>query len=152
MRFKLFLVPADDDGTMAEELNKFLRGRRVVSVKRKLVGGGGDPRWALCVGYLDGPGTSAGGAKGGAARVDYKEVLSAEDFALFVRLRDKRKEQAEKEAVPAYAVLTNEQLAAVARNRPGSAAQLREIDGVGQAKADKYGEAFLGVVSRRENP
>jgi superfamily II DNA helicase RecQ len=152
VQFKFFVVPADGDDPMGEELNRFLRGRRVVSVERKLVGGEENPRWAFCVGYLEGPGGAGGAGKGGAPRVDYKEVLSAEDFAVFARLRETRKELAEKEAVPAYAVLTNEQLAAVARKRPASVAQLREIDGIGQAKADKYGEALLGVMAGKEAP
>lgn len=83
---------------------------------------------------------------GGRERVDYKEVLSPDDFALFARLRDWRKAAAEKEGVPVYAVLTNGQLAAIATKRPGTAAQLREVEGVGEAKAGRYGEAVLRVV------
>jgi len=32
-----------------------------------------------------------GGKGGGRSRVDYKEILSADDFAVFVRLREARK-------------------------------------------------------------
>lgn len=32
--------------------------------------------------------------------MDYKEILSEDDFAVFVRLRDARKELAGKEAIP----------------------------------------------------
>ena len=52
--------------------------------------------------------------RGGKQRVDYKEVLSPADFALFAKLRDWRKATAEQEGIPVYAVLTNEQLAAIA--------------------------------------
>jgi DNA helicase-2/ATP-dependent DNA helicase PcrA len=49
--------------------------------------------------------------------------------------------------VPVYAVLTNEQLAAVATKRPASAAALREVEGIGEAKAGKYGSAVLGLMA-----
>jgi hypothetical protein len=45
------------------------------------------------------------------AKVDYRELLSAGDFVLFAKLRILRKGMAEREAVPAYALFTNEQLA-----------------------------------------
>ena len=55
---------------------------------------------------------TAGPAEGrNEGRIDYKEVLSAPEFERFARLRLLRKELAEKEGVPAYAIFTNEQLA-----------------------------------------
>ena len=104
--------------------------------------------WALAVEYLEGPapsGPGSGDGRGGKQRVDYKEVLSPADFALFAKLRDWRKATSETEGIPVYAVLTNEQLAAIATKRPETAAQLREIEGIGEAKAGKYGEAVLAV-------
>jgi hypothetical protein len=68
--------------------------------------------------------------------VDYKEVLNEADFAVFSRLRDLRKVIAEKEAVPAYAIFTNEQLAAMVTGKvdrlcqaePGVHAYARYMD------------------------
>ena len=78
--------------------------------------------------------------------MDYKEILSADDFAVFVRLREARKELAAKEAIPVYAVCTNEQLAEMAKDRAATMADLKKIDGFGDAKAEKYGEAFLAAM------
>ena len=39
-------------------------------------------------------------------RVDYREVLSAEQFEVFSKLREVRKEVAEREAVAVYAIFT----------------------------------------------
>lgn len=83
--------------------------------------------------------SSSGEGRAGKQRVDYKEVLSPEDFALFAKLRDWRKATAEQEGIPVYAVLTNEQLAAITTKRPGSISQLREVEGIGEAKAGRYG-------------
>jgi len=144
-----FSVPARGDAGLQEDLNVFLRSHRVLSVHREFVGQGENAFWALAVEYLVGPLLSGGGAAacGGKERVDYKEVLAPADFALFAKLRDWRKSVAEKEGVPVYAVLTNGQLAAVAAKRPAAAAALREVEGIGEAKAGKYGGDVLGLVA-----
>ena len=81
------------------------------------------------------------------SRIDYREILSEQDFAVFSRLRELRKILAEKEAVPVYAVCANEQLAKMSRERCSSLSQLQEINGFGEAKANKYGRAFLEAIS-----
>ena len=45
--------------------------------------------------------------------IDYRQILSEEDFAVFAKLRDLRKKLAENTGVPVYAVFTNEQLAQI---------------------------------------
>lgn len=113
MQLKVFAVPAQGGEELVEEMNKFLRAHRVLSIEKRLVEQGG-AYWSFCVEYLErggeggGPGTADRAKRG----VDYKEILSTEDFAVFAKLRDLRKEMAEKEGVPPYAVFTNEQLAA----------------------------------------
>jgi superfamily II DNA helicase RecQ len=144
MQFKLFTIPATGDNEAEEELNRFLRSQRAVSVQKELVQGCHTAYWCFCVEYL--PGISPEGKGGGRQRVDYKEILSAEDFAIFVRLRDVRKELAGKEAIPVYAVCTNEQLAEMAKGRGVALADLKKIDGFGDAKAAKYGETFLLAI------
>jgi superfamily II DNA helicase RecQ len=79
-------------------------------------------------------------------RVDYREVLSDGEFRVFAHLRDLRKEIANKEAVPVYAVFTNEQLAEMARRLPRSKAALAQINGIGDAKTQKYGQSFLDRI------
>ncbi len=95
------------------------------------------------------------GRSGSAPKVDYKEVLSAEDFAVFSKLRDLRKALAEKEAIPAYSIFTNEQLAAMVTGKVESQAALAKIEGIGAARIEKYGAAFLTVlknVARASGP
>ena len=94
----------------------------------------------------------AGGGTGGRAdgkpKVDYKEVLSEADFAVFSRLRVLRKEVAEREGLPVYAVFTNEQMAAMVTGRADSLAALGKIDGIGAARVEKYGAAFLAALQQ----
>src|SRR3989304_10088219 len=125
MQFKLFSIPATGDSEAEEELNRFLRSHRAVSVQKELVQSGQTACWYFCVEYLlNSP--LPEGKGGGRPRVDYKEILSADDFAVFVRLREARKQLAGKEAIPVYAVCTNEHLAQMAKGRASSMAGLKK--------------------------
>jgi len=44
-------------------------------------------------------------------------------------------------------VLTNEQLAQMVRKKANDLAALREIEGVGEAKVEKHGEALLKILA-----
>lgn len=134
---------------MEAELNAFLARHRVVTVDRRFVEAGADSFWALCVDYLHGEVGSGAthGAPGRAERkVDYKEVLTPAQFEVFAKLRELRKQIADKEAVPVYAVFTNEQLATMVQKRVASAVALREIDGIGEARVEKYAAPFLALL------
>ena len=52
MQFKLFSIPATGDTEAEEELNRFLRSHRAVSVQKELVQGGHTAYWCFCVEYL----------------------------------------------------------------------------------------------------
>ena len=84
---------------------------------------------------------------GGRPKIDYKEVLKPEEFEMFSRLRNWRKSVAEKEAVPVYAVLTDEQLAQMVQKQVNSKSGLKEIEGVGDGRVDKYGEALVQLLA-----
>jgi superfamily II DNA helicase RecQ len=84
--------------------------------------------------------------------VDYREILNAADFAVFSGLRVWRKAAAEKEGIPVYAVLTNDQLAQLARQRPTSKEALRGIEGIGEAKAARYAEGMLQIIGGSVSP
>jgi len=77
------------------------------------------------------------------SRIDYKEVLNEQDFALFSKLRELRKQIAEKEGIPVYAVFTNEQLAEIVRRKVKTKTEMRKIEGIGEAKVEKYGTIFF---------
>ena len=50
--------------------------------------------------------------------------------------------------VPPYVVFPDTTLIAMASERPGSADEMLAISGVGQAKLERYGDAFLAVIGR----
>ncbi|MEZ5238548.1 MAG: ATP-dependent DNA helicase UvrD2 [Microthrixaceae bacterium] len=65
---------------------------------------------------------------------------------LFEELRSWRLAQARKADVPAYVVFNDETLRALAVRRPRSTDELLEVPGIGAVKADRFGEAVLGLI------
>jgi ATP-dependent DNA helicase RecQ len=95
-----------------------------------------------------GPGrsTRATGGSSGAVRPSASD-LNPDDEALFDRLRGLRKELADARGVPAYIVFNDRVLLEMAARRPADREALLEISGVGPAKLERYGEAFLAAVA-----
>ena len=72
-------------------------------------------------------------------------IPPAED-GLYDALRSERMRIAQAEGVPAYVVFSNAALADMAARRPRSLAEFLEVSGVGEVKAQRYGEAFLQTI------
>lgn len=146
MQWAFFRIPPTG-GPAADELNRFMRSVRVLNCHREFVPQGDASYWALAVEYL--PAVEGGlrpARESSAAKIDFRAVLPPEDFALFARLREWRKQTGNRDAVPVYTIFTNEQLAEISRRRCSSLAALGEIDGVGQGRLDKYGATVLEIV------
>jgi ATP-dependent DNA helicase RecQ len=73
-------------------------------------------------------------------------VVSEPDAALFEALKALRTKLAQEQKVPAYVVFSDRTLAELATHRPTSPHAFREIHGIGDAKLERYGAAFLDVV------
>jgi len=78
-------------------------------------------------------------AKGGAAE-QY-------DSSLFESLRSLRKRIADEEHVPPFVVFSDKTLHEMCRHYPTSPSQMRSITGVGEAKLNRYGKAFIGEIA-----
>lgn len=70
--------------------------------------------------------------------------------ALYQALRGLRERLARELHVPAYIVFSNATLADMAAKKPRTMAEFREVSGVGEAKAARYGEAFLSEIRKNE--
>lgn len=67
---------------------------------------------------------------------------------LFERLKLLRKQIAGRLNIPAYMVFSDATLAEMAAVRPASLAQMRAINGVGELKLHKYGQAFIAEIEK----
>jgi ATP-dependent DNA helicase RecQ len=73
--------------------------------------------------------------------------LAEADAPLFEALRAWRADLAREQGVPAYVILHDKSLRELATRRPASPADLLSVPGIGQAKADRYGEALLRILA-----
>ena len=73
-------------------------------------------------------------------------VSTAPDTPLMQALRVLRSSLAVKAHVPAYVIFPDAALADMCAKKPKTIEEFLTVSGVGQAKAEKYGEAFLRVI------
>ena len=71
------------------------------------------------------------------------------DEALFQALRAWRREVAETSKVPAFVVLSDASLRSIAARRPTTLVQLRQCQGIGPTKLERYGDDVLTVIEQR---
>ncbi|MEL6894091.1 MAG: ATP-dependent DNA helicase UvrD2, partial [Actinomycetota bacterium] len=82
---------------------------------------------------------------GGSSKTDPTADLDAAAAARFEQLKGLRTRLAD--GKPAYVVFDNKTLAAIARTSPSSRQELARISGVGPAKLEKYGDAFIELLA-----
>lgn len=148
MKFSFFTVAAINPESGQAQLNEFCGQHKLVSVEKQFVSLGETSFWSVCVTYLDG--TEKYTPSGKRDRVDYKEILNEQQFAVYAELRNLRKALADQEGVPIYALFTNEQLAEMVTRQIRTLKALGEIEGVGKARLEKYGQAFLTLLNNDE--
>jgi DNA helicase-2/ATP-dependent DNA helicase PcrA len=87
------------------------------------------------------------GSPSGRSRRPGVAIEAAADPELLEALRRWRSDVARKAGVPAYVVLHDTTLAAVAAARPATPADLATISGMGPVKVARYGAELLAIVS-----
>ena len=73
--------------------------------------------------------------------------LGPPDQELFERLRALRKRLAEEAGVPPYIVFGDAVLVEMSRAKPASESELLAVNGVGEVKLERYGQAFLEEIA-----
>ncbi|MCD7058944.1 DNA helicase RecQ [Pelagibacterium xiamenense] len=74
--------------------------------------------------------------------------LSGEHQPVFEALRSERTRLAREQGVPPYVIFHDSTLKVMAVERPQSRDAMMNLPGVGQAKLDRYGDAFLAVLGQ----
>ena len=78
-------------------------------------------------------------------------TLSLADTELFDTLLKWRREVCMEQGVPAYTVFHDAAFRAVVKQRPTSIAELIQVHGVGDAKANQYGAAIMKILAETKN-
>ncbi len=149
MQIKIFTVPVISGEQLNEELNRFLRSQKIVEIDKQVVVQGGNTYWSFCITYLPVANTTVMDSER-REKVDYKKVLDERAFGVFTILRTLRKRIADREAIPAYAVFTDAELAEIAKIENPDAKKIRVIPGVGEKKIEKYGAELCQMLEHEK--
>ena len=74
-----------------------------------------------------------------------------DDAELFERLRELRRDFAAERQWAPYMVYSDKALRGMCRRRPLTRDELLEVPGIGEKKADDFGDAFLAEIQRFED-
>jgi superfamily II DNA helicase RecQ len=142
--YRTFFISPFGEASVTDELNKFLQANRIVNVEKRLIDSERGTGWIFLVEY---GGDKKNAPPSAGSRIDYKDVLSEQEFAVYEKVRSLRKELADKQGLPVYAICTNEQLAAMVKAMPASLHELGKIPGIGEAKLKQFGAAFVNLFA-----
>ena len=84
--------------------------------------------------------------KGGTAR-PARNAAGSSDPDLYKALSDLRFELARAQNVPAFYIFSNATLEDMCVKKPRTPAEFLDVSGVGEAKLERYGQAFLGCIA-----
>ncbi|MEO7917677.1 MAG: HRDC domain-containing protein, partial [Dokdonella sp.] len=90
---------------------------------------------------------SARGGRKGERSGKTSIAIAEHEEALWQSLRSARARLAKEQGVPAYVIFHDATLLAMLRDQPQTREEMAAISGVGSAKLERYGEAFLAVMN-----
>lgn len=99
MRYKFFHVRVLVAEAEEQALNLFCTQHHVLQMDKQFVADGANSFWAICVSWSENNGSLVAATQNPSSRknkIDYKEVLNEADFAIYLRLRDLRKQVSER--------------------------------------------------------
>jgi len=138
MPVRILTIPFDAENEIFqdEELSRFVLNKRVKGMRAEFFSVNGRPFWTVFVEYetvLN-------------ERQDPEAGLDEAQRLLWQRLREWRKEKADKEGVPVYIIAKNSQLVELVHRNPPTLEALRQIRGFGKKKVDKYGKELVELI------
>lgn len=149
MQVKIFTVSCVESNDSNEELNRFLRGNKIVNVEKQFYIANGVAYWTFCVTYLTNQISSMQDKKDN--KVDYKTILDEKSFSKFTVLRSFRKKLSEQDVVPAYAIFTDVELSAIAQLEEIKEENIMKIPGIGEKRAEKYAKTICEMYNNIES-
>ena len=130
MQIRIFTIPLTANVDEQEEMNRFLRANKVLTVQKEYDQNRGV--WTFAVEFLPvSAGSKMAENRSAGEKVDYKEVLGAEEFERF------------SESVPAFAIFTDRELAEMSKISDLSPEMLKKIEGINSARIAHYGVRLL---------
>lgn len=156
MKVKLLTAGFDDElgGFDDGAIEAFMAENDVIDVQSQFFHHEGRPYWSLLVRYRAGAALGAGSRSAAQRRdkTDWRETLDDVGKARFDRIKVWRVSTGKQQGVAPFIILTNQQLAALVRRMPASITEMREVEGIGEKTADRYGKQLLALLTDPTDP
>jgi|TARA_Y100000031_G_C8161375_1_gene357158 superfamily II DNA helicase RecQ len=138
MAYEILTVPFNPvtKSFHTDNLNRFCMNKHIVSTKSEFFRDGNDAYWTVFVEYeaiLETEGKAP-------------EKLTETGRLCYEKLREWRKLTAEKDGVPPFVIAKNADLVEVIRKEAKTLEALKQINGFGRKKVEKYGKDLVGIV------
>ncbi len=134
---------------MQMELNRILSSNKILEVEQCFFQNEKGGCWSFCIRYIAQATPIHQSANNTKDKIDYKNMLSESEFSIFSCLREIRKQLAAADAVPAYAVFTDEELSNIAKLPIIESSKLIGIKGIGDKKVQKYGQKMIELYQQK---
>jgi superfamily II DNA helicase RecQ len=144
MQIRIFTIPLLHNEPFVEEMNHFLRSKKVLDIREEFYVSG---YWSFVIRYTD----DVNAVDRERSNVDYRKLLDDAAFERFSQYRKIRKEAADADAVPPFAVFTDYELSEIAKLLPLTLDGMKGINGIGDKKIEKYGKLFLPNVDQKKS-
>lgn len=141
MQIKVFSIPIIGGDAQNAEMNTFIRSKKVIQVEKQFIAINQNAYWSFCISYIEG-GYSSDKDK---PKTDYREILDEATFKRFSKMRELRKQLSKEEELPAYSIFKDEELAGMAKLEEFTLANMKNIEGIGLKKVEKYGQHFVNI-------
>jgi hypothetical protein len=112
MKLKFFTIPINSAEDFEKEVNAFLSTHKIVETEKRLIQSAGQAYWCIYIGYIEQGKTVYSKSTGDP--IDYMKILPEKERIKYGQLRTVRKEIAKEDAVSAFVVATNAELAEIA--------------------------------------
>ena len=138
MSIRIFTIPFDPQKGLFqdEDLCKFLLNKKTRRIQPEFFQMDGHAYWTVFVEYETVVTQDTAKSEG----------LDTAQRLLFQRLKEWRKERAEKEGIPVFIIATNKQLLDLIERAPGTLEALRDIHGFGKKKISRYGPDLIDMI------
>jgi superfamily II DNA helicase RecQ len=141
MQIKIYTIPIVGGESLTEDMNVFLRSKKILQTEMQLITDANRAYWSFCIRYIEDV-TISDKEK---PKVDYRLVLDEPSFNRFSKMREIRKKIAVDEAIPAYAIFNDEELAGIAKLEDRALTKMKTVKGIGEKKVEKYGQYFIKI-------
>ena len=149
MQIKVFTIPMLGGEGQYDEMNAFLRGRKILQVENHIVNEANGALWTFCIKYVEGSINEA--VKREEGKIDYAEVLDGESFKRFSKMRDARMHIAKEDKISSFLIFLNEELANMSKMEELTLVTMKTVKGIGDKKVEKYGQRFLDLLKNEKS-